>query len=1371
MKYSALLLALLLTPACVDEDTGDDDAEPAVATTAQALTATPRADVPVTTLATGRMTKVPATEPWWIDVPYTSTGASVSLRTFDCDALDDTAMLVRWIDPVTGKTISKFNDDAPLGQTDTNTSKNSFVNLGAPPAGQSLTLKVTVASRKPTTANCRLEMFSGGTTSIVGGKHTVGGLLVDVGAMQQNDFVEVQTRKNGTLGWYIDRTNLLLFDVGTPGNIEDDPDLTYTGKYTPYYAFAQDTDNDPKITISGQDRSDVRSYVILGKVGSASTENRNVVYWVDLMHGPFRKSMRRAAWLNAGGGGATDWVVLTPGRYVASIRAKVSMAIGECSAAGNEPACQPSDPRVLRGRFNDRAFSYTVERDKSGTLANVENIVTREVPLGAFGMKDAYHRFYVEFDVPFAAHYRFSTSNFASDVTFEPSTGVELIRNLPTTEFKVAASNLYYHDEGGGVDNAANEMGNAGHLLMLRGWVDKVARRVRQRPADNIEMQADVVAMTEVANLDNFHETMDEANNWGSLRWNYKGAVDEEMASDGYGAVFVNDNFWPSYDDPDSIRRPAIDTATSYCVYPEDVECTYQACSAGANGCGIYSSTWHADLDAIPVKMVIDRRGDSSNIPVVVVGSHFTVAGMTDRASNAINTMRLLAALQYREPTAFNTAGSTDPLYSGNRIIVVGDLNMETTTGEGYQIVRSLREKYGFALDIAQGISAVGLDGEPPRGGSIYGAYGGYNYSAAIQAVSPFLPVPYQDFYQWDALNPASKFLVPFANRFPLLQQYATHPWWATTWYRNTHRHDAVILVGKGWLNDDAARDYLVTQMNLDNTQGDPDRANPFRVYAENGKPIALCLNHETGNQPCSFPSDYIGYAPWRQIYGGANAGGNPGDEPMNTDHKPILARVRTVGPTDAEAERLYFKRQKQYGTTGWNANPQKGQDVVYDTSGNKYLVGSYGAGGLPAMGGACTTALTSAGGTDMFIAKVDAQNNCVWQKGIGGTGNDRAWSVAVDPSGTKVYVSGGFEGSVDFDPGAVTNTFTASGGLDAFLLALDSAGNWQWTKTVGDVGSDFGSGVAVDFLGKVWWAGYFNWASTVTRTIGACQVTGTGTGDSFWAAFDSAGTAQAAPKCGALTGPGNQYVYAIAAAKTGGDVVLAGMYDTAFTAGTQSVPAPAGSYDIFGYGLQGPATNHAVSFGSAAWDQANTIAVEGANFYIGGFVSGSVSNFGGGCAASTANPGYTDGIVVGYADLGNCLWTSRVGGTGSDWVQAVEHSPAGLIVVANYDSPSITAGPKTHNLPGNPGKANVLFYTVEPWSGAITTSRSFEYTTTASWPTEGRGVATFTQNGLTRIALTGFFAGLLDTGAGPYARLDAGGNDTDVFVSEYENP
>ncbi len=51
------------------------------------------------------------------------------------------------------------------------------------------------------------------------------------------------------------------------------------------------------------------------------------------------------------------------------------------------------------------------------------------------------------------------------------------------------------------------------------------------------------------------------------------------------------------------------------------------------------------------------------------------------------------------------------------------------------------------------------------------------------------------------------------------------------------------------------------------------------------------------------------------------------------------------------------------------------------------------------------------------------------WAKGIGGSGVDGAQDVAVDAAG-NVYLTGYFEGSVDFDPGAGTATPVNAGEL-----------------------------------------------------------------------------------------------------------------------------------------------------------------------------------------------------------------------------------------------------------------------------------------------------------------------------------------------------
>ena len=55
------------------------------------------------------------------------------------------------------------------------------------------------------------------------------------------------------------------------------------------------------------------------------------------------------------------------------------------------------------------------------------------------------------------------------------------------------------------------------------------------------------------------------------------------------------------------------------------------------------------------------------------------------------------------------------------------------------------------------------------------------------------------------------------------------------------------------------------------------------------------------------------------------------------------------------------------------------------------------------------------------------------WAKSVGGTSSVLGPSIAVDASG-NVYVTGVFQGTADFDPGAGTTNLTSAGGADMFL-------------------------------------------------------------------------------------------------------------------------------------------------------------------------------------------------------------------------------------------------------------------------------------------------------------------------------------------------
>jgi hypothetical protein len=112
---------------------------------------------------------------------------------------------------------------------------------------------------------------------------------------------------------------------------------------------------------------------------------------------------------------------------------------------------------------------------------------------------------------------------------------------------------------------------------------------------------------------------------------------------------------------------------------------------------------------------------------------------------------------------------------------------------------------------------------------------------------------------------------------------------------------------------------------------------------------------------------------------------------------------------------------------------------------------------------------LTSAGGADIFVAKLDANGNHIWSKRFGGGGNQTGFSVVGYGSG-GVAITGQFGGSTDFGGGPLTS----AGGQDAFLVKLDAGGNHVWSLQFGDPNTEVGYSVAVDGWGDVVFTGRF---------------------------------------------------------------------------------------------------------------------------------------------------------------------------------------------------------------------------------------------------------------------------------------------------------
>jgi hypothetical protein len=199
-----------------------------------------------------------------------------------------------------------------------------------------------------------------------------------------------------------------------------------------------------------------------------------------------------------------------------------------------------------------------------------------------------------------------------------------------------------------------------------------------------------------------------------------------------------------------------------------------------------------------------------------------------------------------------------------------------------------------------------------------------------------------------------------------------------------------------------------------------------------------------------------------------------------------------SAGSTD-----IYIAKFDSAGNILWSesfgdAATQQTFSVAVDDAGNIIsagrLYGSADFGGGP---------LTSAGASDIYVAKFDGDGNHLWSQRYGDVDDQVASAVKVDSKG-DVLVAGDFVGQVDFGGGVLTN----GGWYNAFVVKFDSSGGHIWSQGFGQTGLQSVAGMVLDSADNVVITGYFDGTVDFGGGPLVCNVES----DVFVAEFNGAG-------------------------------------------------------------------------------------------------------------------------------------------------------------------------------------------------------------------------------------------------------------------------
>jgi len=276
----------------------------------------------------------------------------------------------------------------------------------------------------------------------------------------------------------------------------------------------------------------------------------------------------------------------------------------------------------------------------------------------------------------------------------------------------------------------------------------------------------------------------------------------------------------------------------------------------------------------------------------------------------------------------------------------------------------------------------------------------------------------------------------------------------------------------------------------------------------------------------------------------------------------------------------------------------------------------------------------------------------------FGDTGSDTAHAIAVDASG-NTYVAGSTTSHNNVAVGGYDTTY--SGGLfsgDALVAKFGPNGKLIWSTYLGESYElETASSIALDKNGNVYVAGT---ANSDGWTIGGYDETLGGTDDGFVAKFNNNGQLLWSTYVG---GSGDDRIHAMRVTGTGVVTVVGQTDSTDFGAGGFDSTAN-GKVDGFVTRINANGGHVSTSYiGGAEDDLANdvTMGLDGSLFVVGRTDSEGIASGG---YDTSMNGGVSDGFVLQVKPDGTKGWSTYLGGSSTDEVNAIALASDGQLII-----------------------------------------------------------------------------------------------------------